>query len=103
MKVLKTYKLPNDRIYQIVDTEKSYKLGYPEINSGAEHHTMSTGIRIDSCMGTWWGHISSCETLDDALQTLLLFIRQRVPIGSTAESYLQQYEIASISLTDDSN
>jgi len=98
MKVLKTYKLPNDRIYRIVDTEKPYKLGYPEISSGAEHHTMSTGIRIDSCMETWWGHICSCDSLDDALQTVLLFIRQRVPIGSTAEECLKQYEIEPITL-----
>lgn len=83
--------LINNRFYRIVDTGKPYKLGYPEINEGATHHTMSTGFMIQSFLTKSWGNISSCETFEDAAETILLFGRLRPNKGMTAKEILNQY------------
>lgn len=88
----------NNRYYRIVNTGKPYKLGYPEINEGAEHFTMSTGYRIESFLTESWGNIVSAETFEAAAETILMFDRQRVTKGSTAEKCLDKYAIKSVQL-----
>lgn len=85
----------NNRYYRIIDTGKPYKLGYPEINEGADHLTMNTGFRIQSFLTKSWGNIGSSETFEDAAATILLFGCKRVPLGHATKS-LEEFVVKEI-------